>query len=468
MVEIAFIGFLAAFFLIGVSCYYFSQGTTADYLVAGKSVSAPLIGLSAVATNNSGFMFIGMIGATYSMGLSSIWLMIGWIVGDFLVQRTAVVKINQVGASNKVHSFGGLLSLWISSNQSSSDSTHRLRQFIGILTLLFLTVYAAAQLKAGTKATEVVLGWDASSGILIAALIIFVYSLVGGLRASIWTDVAQSLIMLLGMMLIVFYGWQSINESGAFWQQLNAISANYLFWFPVDSGITGAMLFVIGWVFGGMGVIGQPHIVIRFITLSPDSSVTKMQVYYYFWFTLFYGMTIIAGLISRILLPEIGDFDAELALPMLSENLMPEVFVGLLLAALFAATMSTVDSLILACSAAFSRDFTAQPINKLWINKLATLVILTVAVLIALSNNQTVFALVLDTWGMLGSAFGALIIWLAIGKKVSVAAAFVAIVTGMSVFALFTLTGWWSMVYALTFGFSGSFLSLWILNRLPR
>lgn len=471
MVEIAFIGFLTLFFFIGASSYFASKGTTEDYLVAGKSVSAPLIGLSAVATNNSGFMFIGMIGATYSMGLSSIWLMIGWILGDFLVQSTAVRRIRDVGASDQVHSFGGLLVHWLSTdkrNTCSETSRHRLRQFIGLITLLFLTVYAAAQLKAGTKATEVILDWDSDSGILIAAVIIFVYSLVGGLRASIWTDVAQSIVMLAGMALMVLFGWTSLNEGGGFANALQQVSDHYLNWFPENSTLLGAGLFVLGWVFGGMGVIGQPHVVIRFVTLDEQSSIRQMQMYYYFWFTLFYGLTIIAGLMSRVLVPEISEFDAELALPSLAQTLMPQIFVGLILAALFAATMSTVDSLILACSASLSRDFSAQPNRRLWLNKLATFVILAIAVMIALSNNQTVFSLVLDTWGMLGSAFGPLIIWLALRRRVNVTGAFLAIVGAMLTFALFVVNGWWSDIYALTFGFISGTLILALNEKMSR
>lgn len=447
MILPTFLFFLSLFFLIGVASYFFSQKTTEDYLVAGKQVSPALVGLSAVATNNSGFMFIGMIGATYTMGLSSIWLMIGWIAGDWIAQRQTVKAIQSTAQDPHVHSFGGLITHWI-----SHPSAHRLRQLIGLLTIVFLTVYAAAQLKAGTKATQALLDWPEQTGILLAAFIIFVYSLVGGLRASIWTDVAQSLVMLSGMLLMVIFGFYAIGGISEFSPQLQEVSTGFMNWFPEGMGAFSAILFIMGWLFGGMGVIGQPHIVIRFMTQDYASKTAKMQWYYYGWFSLFYGLTILTGLLSRLLIPSVDAFDAEMALPILATQLMPEIFAGLILAALFAATMSTVDSLILSCSASLTRDLTQQPTQSLWLTKFATFSVLTVAVLIALSNNQTVFSLVLDAWGLLGSAFAPLIIWLSLKQKINQLWSILTILAGLTSFICFSYFNWMPTVYSITFG----------------
>ncbi|MFC1684992.1 sodium/proline symporter, partial [Pseudomonadota bacterium] len=94
MISTSFLFSLLAFLAIGVASLFKSGKTAEDYLVAGKSVPAWLAGLSAVATNNSGFMFIGMIGLTYATGLSSIWLMIGWILGDLMVSLLTLNKLH--------------------------------------------------------------------------------------------------------------------------------------------------------------------------------------------------------------------------------------------------------------------------------------------------------------------------------------------------------------------------------------
>ena len=146
MVLASFLLFMLLFLFIGVASVTYSRRTTEDYLIAGKSVSPMFVGLSAIATNNSGFMFIGMVGYTYTYGLSSIWLMFGWITGDLIASLVTVRRIQAVSRNNKIFSFGDLLSRW------HGDDHRYLRLVVGLVTLFFLTVYAAAQFKAGSKA----------------------------------------------------------------------------------------------------------------------------------------------------------------------------------------------------------------------------------------------------------------------------------------------------------------------------
>lgn len=447
MVKVSFILSLLIFLVIGLASVLKSKKNSEDYLVAGKAVPAWLAGLSAVATNNSGFMFIGMIGLTYSTGLSSIWLMVGWILGDLMVSLVTLKPLHKASRSPKVHSYGGLLAHW------HGDDNHTLRRTIGILTVFFLTIYAAAQFMAGSKATSVLLEWEPEWGIVISAIIVLLYSAAGGLRASIWTDAAQSLVMLVGMGLLIVGGLELVGGLGIALEKMAAIDNNYLGWFP-DTDIPGIVLFILGWIFGGIAVVGQPHIVIRFISLDNESQINRMRFYYYSWFTLFYGATIFVGLLSRIVFPESSNFDAELALPTMAQMVLPEFLVGLVLAALFAATLSTADSLILSCSAAITRDFIQHPgkMHSLWVAKFTTACVLIIAVLIALTGSGSVFALVLDAWGLLGSAFAAIVIVNALGQRIPQTLAITMIVTGVVVFLLWQLSGLGSLIYSVAPG----------------
>lgn len=447
MVKVSFILSLLIFLVIGLASVLKSKKNSEDYLVAGKAIPAWLAGLSAVATNNSGFMFIGMIGLTYSTGLSSIWLMVGWILGDLMVSLVTLKPLHKASRSPKVHSYGGLLAHW------HGDDNHTLRRTIGILTVFFLTLYAAAQFMAGSKATSVLLEWEPEWGIVISAIIVLLYSAAGGLRASIWTDAAQSLVMLVGMGLLIVGGLELVGGLGIALEKMAAIDNNYLGWFP-DTDIPGIVLFILGWIFGGIAVVGQPHIVIRFISLDNESQINRMRFYYYSWFTLFYGATIFVGLLSRIVFPESSNFDAELALPTMAQMVLPEFLVGLVLAALFAATLSTADSLILSCSAAITRDFIQHPgkMHSLWVAKFTTACVLIIAVLIALTGSGSVFALVLDAWGLLGSAFAAIVIVNALGQRIPQTLAITMIVTGVVVFLLWQLSGLGSLIYSVAPG----------------
>lgn len=143
---LSFSFFLLVFIVIGVLSTLSHKKTSVDYLLAGHSIKPWLVALSAVATNNSGFMFTGMIGYTYKYGLSSVWLMVGWVFGDFLSSLFVHKKLRITTGEEKVLSFAGALSKWGHFNYK------KLRGYLGIITLLFLGTYAAAQLNAGSKA----------------------------------------------------------------------------------------------------------------------------------------------------------------------------------------------------------------------------------------------------------------------------------------------------------------------------
>lgn len=168
MAVASFIGFLLVFAVIGGLSMLKRKPTTTDYLVAGRNVPPWLAGLSAVATNNSGYMFIGMIGLTYTTGLSSIWLMIGWILGDLAASLLIMKKLRLATERHDVHSFGGLLADLQSTNGQGTDY-NLLRRVSGALTIVFLGAYAAAQFTAGSKALHVLFGWDLSAGAVLGA-----------------------------------------------------------------------------------------------------------------------------------------------------------------------------------------------------------------------------------------------------------------------------------------------------------
>ncbi len=465
MVETSFLFSLVLFLFIGLASITKGRKSTEDYLVAGKAVPAWLTGLSAVATNNSGFMFIGMIGMTYATGLSSIWLMIGWIAGDLMVSVLTLRSLHAASRSPRINSYGGLLAHW------HGDQNHALRRIVGLLTVFFLTLYAAAQLKAGSKATTVLLEWEPSWGILVSATIVLFYSAAGGLRASIWTDAAQSLVMLLGMSMLIIGGVELAGGWSQAIEKMSMIDNNYLAWFP-DNDFLGIVLFILGWLFGGVAVVGQPHIVIRFICLDKESHLNRMRLYYYGWFTLFYGATILVGLLSRVAFPESAAFDAELALPTMAQLVLPEILVGLVLAALFAATLSTADSLILACSAAVTRDFVQEEgkMHTLWVAKLTTASVLAIAVYIALTGAESVFSLVLDAWGLLGSAFAPLVILSAMGNRIAQPLAITMIAVGITVFLIWQQLSWGNDIYSvgpgIMAGFAVFFFAKFMLKKI--
>ncbi|MEW6647263.1 MAG: sodium/proline symporter [Pseudomonadota bacterium] len=454
MIVTSFLAFLLCFVAIGLWSMRRSRHNSIDYLLAGRSVAPWLTALSAVATNNSGYMFIGLIGYTYLTGLAAIWMMLGWIIGDFIASSFIHRQVRLATERHDVHTFSGLLSRWQGGN-------YRVLRFLsGVMILLFLGTYAAAQLSAGSKALQVLFDWQHWTGAVMGAVMVLLYSFAGGIRASIWTDAAQSIVMIGAMFLLMAAALDSLGGWSAFVAGLHAVEPGYMQLFPVVEGYgpwLGPLLFVAGWLFTGFGVAGQPHIMIRFMALDDAENLRAARAWYYGWFTLFWSAAIIVGMGARLLLPEVASFDAELALPTLALQLLPEVLVGVILAGIFAATMSTADSLILSCAAALTRDFHWQKQDHYWLTKLGTVAVTLGALAIALSGHKSVYDLVLDAWGVLASAFAPLLAVYALGQRVSERLAVAMLISGV-----LTMYGWSlcgpAAVYAVAPGISAGLL----------
>lgn len=429
MIALSFMAFLALFAAVGLASHRLARPASSDYLLASQSVPAWLVGLSAVATNNSGYMFIGVIGYTHAVGLPSIWLMIGWIAGDFVASGLIHRKLRHATFDNGAQTFAEMLSRW------HGTDFRVLRRLAALISILFLGAYAAAQLSAGSKALTALFGWAPAAGAILGAIIVLAYCLAGGIRASIWTDAAQSIVMLGAMGLLFGVCVDTLGGPAEAWSALATVSPGYRSWFPSGLGlgeVWGPLLFVIGWLFAGFSVVGQPHIMVRFMALDDPKDTNRARAYYYVWFVLFYALANGVGLLSRVLLPARENFDAELALPTLALQLLPDPLVGLILAGVFAATMSTADSLILSCSGSLSRDLTANGEDRLGLVKLATLATTILALLIALFAQQSVFELVVASWAVMGAAFAPLLAVYALGGRPSERVCIAMVIAGVS------------------------------------
>ena len=406
---------LALVLLIGLSSARQAKASAADYFVASRSVPPWLVGLSAVATNNSGYMFIGLIGYTYAVGIQSVWLMVGWIAGDLIGSKVAHERMRD--EAERVHANGiiSLLARW-------GDTRNRSWQILAALvSVAFLCTYAAAQISAGGKALEGMLDIPMAIGMGMVALVVIAYSIAGGMRASIWTDAVQSLLMVVSMVVLLIAAVNHLGGLQAVFQQAGAIDG-FLNPSPTNldvPGFIGPLAFVVGWMFAGAAALGQPHIVSRFLALQNTRQMNQVRWWYYSYYLLFYCFATAVGLLSRLYFSESTGFDPEMALPNMARDLLPPWLAGLMLAGIFAATMSTADSLVLSCSSALTQDLPRNPSENRWLLKAATGFTTLFALGIGLWSEQSVFSLVVWAWGTLGAAFVPILIWQVLGAKLN-------------------------------------------------
>lgn len=442
MILFSFLVFLALFAVIGVASVLRKQNNRHDYFVAGGSVSPALVGLSAVATNNSGYMFIGVIGYTFSSGMAAVWLMIGWLAGDFVSSFMVHKRISQESKENGHVSFPALLANW------GGKTNVNLQRVCAVISLLFLMAYAAAQLVAGSKALSVLLDWPASAGAVLGAALVLAYCYSGGIRASIWTDAAQSVVMIVAMLILLVVAVSNAGGADQVLSQLREIPG-YMDLYPADllfPGLSGLLMFIIGWAFGGLSVIGQPQIMIRFMTLEDSSKIKQVRAWYYSWFVAFYFMATGVGILARLYFQP-DAFDPELALPMMAQDLLPAWLVGLTLAAIFAATISTADSLVLSCSSALSQDLAPGNVSSMKVIKGGTVLVVAVSLGLAMLNNQSVFSLVILAWSALGSAFAPLLIARCLNWNSSQSWAIAGVLVGLATVIVWRYFGLQSYVF---------------------
>jgi len=454
---ISFIGILAVFLIIGVSSIRKKREDVNDYLTAGNKTPAWVIGLSSVATNNSGYMFIGLVGYTWVAGVSACWLAFGWLVGDWIAWRGFHGYLREYSEKHPVNTIPSLTS------QNPELVSSPLRIVSAVLTLLFLSVYAAAQLKAGSKALHVIFDWPVWLGAVLGAVVVVAYSFAGGLRASIWTDVAQSFVMLLGMLLLCIVAMINVGLPWTLVDQLRVIDPVLLDWTP-DKLAFGTAAFALGWVAAGFGAVGQPHILVRTIALRRPEDVPAARRVYFSWYIPFALMTVTIGLYARVLLA--GELtDAELALPIMAQTFLPEVLAGMVLAAIFAATLSTADSMLLSCSAAISQDLIPRFGQSYVRTKFGTLGITLVVLGVALTAPANVFALVVFAWSALGGTLGPVIVLRVRKMPLSRPTAMLMMLAGFITLITWQAVGYSDSLYELLPAFAASF-GVYFLMRL--
>lgn len=403
----SFVILLALITLSGASSVLYKRKTPRDYLVASREVPPWLSALSTVATNNSGFMFIGMIAYTYRLGIESIWMMLGWVLGDLLMWWRVHPRVRQASERERANSLPGLVGTW------DGQAMRAVVVTAGLITIVFLGVYAAGQLKAGSTALHALFGWDMRVGALIGTAIVILYSYAGGIRADIWTDAAQSFVMIVAMAMIMVAGYLRIGGWEPLMANLAAQDPSLVEVIP-DGLDFGLVPFVLGFTFAGMAAAGQPHLMTRLMSIESTGAIRRAAVYYFAWWVPFFAAAIGVGLYCRAILPDLAalpvaqgmEEPTELALPMITMELLPEIFVGVALAGLFAATVSTADSQIIVCSGALTQDVRPQWRKSYLASKVGTFSVTGLALVIALYAPEGVFGLVLIAWSALGASLG--------------------------------------------------------------
>ena len=438
MTYAAFVLYFLILILMGIH-FYFKSKKIEDYLLGGRNMGSWVTALSAQASDMSGWLLMGLPGAIYLAGMSEIWIAVGLIAGTFL---------NWVFISARLRLYTGETgSMTLSSflGKRFKDPTNSLRLISSIITLLFFTVYAASGLVGAGKLFESMFNIDYTTAVVIGMAVMIFYTLLGGFLAVCWTDLFQALLMIFAIVVLPFIAYSNIEPdtmSKAFASKENIFN-------PIPQGVgIFALVSIISSVAWGLGYFGQPHILVRFMSVKNIKLLPRSITIAMVWVVISLVGAVVIGLLGIPLYAELPSGDEEKVLIYMIADFVSPYFIGVLLAAILAAIMSTISSQLLVCSSTLTEDIYANIIKPkasgrelLFVSRLFVLIISLVALVLSFDKSSNIFNLVKFAWGGFGAAFGPLVLMALYSRKTTWYSALAGMVVGTIVMLVWYFTG---------------------------
>lgn len=407
---LGFILYLILILVVGVLTLRLTR-TLADYLLAGRRLGVWVVTLSERASGESAWLLIGLPAVALAGGFSAFWTAIGCVSG-IVFSWTVIAKRLRVDSERFE-----ALTIPDYFEARFSDKTHLVRMIATAIIIFFFTAYVAAQFSAAGKVLNVTFGISPLVGMLIGALIIVAYTMMGGFFAVAWTDLVQGIIMLITLVMLPVATLIELGGLDAMQQGVVAVGDNLASMTKSLSGWAAVSL-VVGGLGVGLGYMGQPHLVTRFMAIRDPQQLKRGAVIAGIWAALAFTGAVMVGLTAiakfgSTEIAAIGISDVEQIMPHMVKMFFPAWVAGILISGAIAAMMSTADSQLVICTSAISEDIYHKLVNHeasqrtlLLLSRLTTLAIGVVAFLLAYQAEQLVYWMVLFAWAGLGSAFG--------------------------------------------------------------
>ena len=420
--------------LIGVGLWAQRRSTTMqDFLIGDRQLGPVVAAISYAASSSSAWTLLGMSGIAFTLGLSAIWFVMGSVVGMIISWTFIAPRLMQISHEHKLVTLTDALIFGVKGKWRKP-----IIYGASLTIIACFSFYVAAQLQGAGQTFNHAFGVDQQNSIVIGAIIVLIYTLLGGFWAVSITDTIQGILMLVAAILLPLAAYIQLDGFSGFWAAYSEMAQpSQQSWLNNKVGIA-AFGFVIGVVGISFGTFGQPHLLVRFMALRSSRALSQARIITVGWFVIVFGGMFFLGLAGRVLVGEIDN--PESIFIVLTEQLFSPVVAGLIIAALLSAIMSTADSQLLAGSAAISHDLGIANRFKgreVFISRLAITFMLIASTVIALHIPATIFDRALLSWSTLGSTFGPIIIARVVGLNASPRALFLAMAAGFTGAVLF-------------------------------
>ena len=419
LISIIFIVYLTFLLLVGLLTYGFSK-TQEDYLLAGRRLGPWVTAFSERASGESAWLLLALPGAAITIGLGELWSVIGIIIGIiaswYLIAeklRIETEKFNALTIPEFLH-------------RRYNDKSNTIRLFSSLIIAFFFLFYVSAQFHASGKVLNSLFDLTPTIGISIGAIIIIIYTLMGGFFAVAWTDLIQGILMIGTLVILPLAGFIELRDSDISimdgFESANLIFGNHNYdIFGGNRGIE-ALILMLGGLSWGLGYLGQPHLVIRYMAIRSSKEVAIARKIAICWAIPGIFGAFFVGVVALLYFgPEyFQTIDPEQAMPVLASKLLHPILAGLFISGAVAAMMSTADSQLLVSTSAITEDFIHQFLNKdisertlVKISRFMIIILGVIAYGIALYSEiagKNIFGVVSYAWSGLGSAFGPVLV----------------------------------------------------------
>jgi len=449
--------------LLGVGMYFYRRSEDIeDYLLGGRGMGAWVTALSAQASDMSGWLLMGLPGAIYLGGLSNAWIAVGLLAGTVLnwvlVSRRLRVYTQQTNA----------ITLPCFFEVRFGDPTGLLRVLSAIVILVFFAIYASSGLVATGLLFESCFGVKYRYAVLVGGAIIIAYTFLGGFLAVCWTDLLQGLLMVFAIVVVPMLTYRSAGGAAAIGDAMAERGILGL----VPAGEGGAVLAIVSHLAWGLGYFGQPHILVRFMSARSLEKLRRSMAIAIVWVVLSLGGAVAAGLTGIAMFEGLGGGEEEKVFIYMIRELFNPWFGGVLLAAIFSAIMSTIDSQLLVSSSALSEDFYVKAIKReasekevVWVGRVCVILISAVALVMALNKESTILRIVAYAWGGFGAAFGPVVLFGLFSRRTSWQSVLAGMVTGVVVLVLWKQAGLGEKLYEIVPGFAANCVVIAVGNH---
>lgn len=435
--------YLLGMLLVGIK-FSKDNNTVDDFYLGGRKLGPFVTAMSAEASDMSSWLLMGLPGVAYITGIcDAAWTAIGLAIGTYINWLIVSRRIRRY--SHNIHA----ITIPDFFSKRYHDDKGILTCISAIVIVIFFIPYTASGFSACGKLFSSLFGIDYLVAMVVFAIIIIGYTTLGGFRAASTTDLIQSIIMSIALVVVLIFGINAAGGLNAVMDNANSLSGYLSMTMTYDpetnSAVSYGALTSISMLAWGLGYFGMPHVLLRFMAIEDEQKLKLSRRIATIWVVISMAVAVFIGVVGLAMtkvnaLEPLADSETiiiNIAQLLGTYGIIPAVLGGLILSGILASTMSTADSQLLAASSSISQnllvDFLHIKINpktSVVIARISVILISIIAIFLARNPNSSVFKIVSFAWAGFGAAFGPVVLLALFWKRSNKYGALVGMIVG--------------------------------------